>query len=66
MPVLWKGLAQCQPEQSDMGWNFLLFLSFASMVIYYIPGSEIMEFPSVINFDIITNNDIDFQFHFLP
>ena len=27
---------------------------------YYIPSSEILEFPSVINFDIITSDDIDF------
>ena len=29
-------------------------------------GSEILEFPSVINFDIITSDDINFHFHFLP
>ena len=34
--------------------------------IYYIPSSEILEFPSVINFDIITTDDINFHFHFLP
>ena len=34
--------------------------------IYYIPSSEIQEFPSVINFDIITSDDINFHFHFLP
>ena len=32
---------------------------------YYIPSSEILEFPSVINFDIITSDDINFHFHFL-
>ena len=31
---------------------------------YYIRSSEILEFPSVINFDIITSDDI--KFHFLP
>ena len=31
---------------------------------YYIPSSEILEFPSVINFDIITSDDINF--HSLP
>ena len=35
-------------------------------VIYYIPNSEILEIPSVINFDIITSDDIDFYCHFLP
>ena len=35
-------------------------------VIYYTPNSEILEFPSVINFDIITSDDIDFHCHFLP
>ena len=34
--------------------------------IYFIPSSEILEFPSVINFDIITSDDIKFHFHFLP
>ena len=34
--------------------------------IYYIPSREILEFPSVINFDIITSDDINFHFHFLP
>ena len=29
---------------------------------YYIPSSEILEFPSVINFDIITSDDINFRF----
>ena len=33
---------------------------------YYIPSSEILEFPSVMNFDIITSDDINFHFHFLP
>ena len=33
---------------------------------YDIPSSEILEFPSVINFDIITSDDINFYFHFLP
>ena len=32
--------------------------------VYYIPSSEILEFPSVINFDIIYSDDINF--HFLP
>ena len=36
------------------------------MTFYYIPSSEILEFPSVINFDIITSADINFHFHFLP
>ena len=31
--------------------------------IYYIPSSEILKFPSVINFDIITSDDINFHFH---
>ena len=31
-----------------------------------IPSSEILEFPSVINFDIIISDDINFHFHFLP
>ena len=35
-------------------------------LFYYIPSSEILEFPSVINFDIITSDDINFYFHFLP
>ena len=34
--------------------------------IYHIPSSEILEFPSVINFDIITSDHINFHFHFLP
>ena len=34
--------------------------------IYYIPNSEILEFSSVINFDIITCDDINIHFHFLP
>ena len=34
--------------------------------LYYIPSSEILEFPSVINFDIITNDNINIHFHFLP
>ena len=33
---------------------------------YYIPSSQILEFPSVINFHIITSDDINFHFHFLP
>ena len=32
---------------------------------YDIPSSEILEFPGVINFDIITSDDINFHFHFL-
>ena len=32
---------------------------------YYIPSSEIHEFPCVVNFDIITSDDINFHFHFL-
>ena len=28
-------------------------------------GCEILEFPSVINFDIITSDNISFHFHFL-
>ena len=35
-------------------------------IICYIPSSEILEFPSVINFDIITCDDINFHVHFLP
>ena len=35
-------------------------------VFYYILSCEILEFPSVINFDIITSDDINFYFHFLP
>ena len=34
--------------------------------LHYIPSSEILEFPSVIEFDIITGEDINFHFHFLP
>ena len=34
--------------------------------IYHIPSSEILDFPSVINFDIITSDDINFHFQFLP
>ena len=34
--------------------------------LYYIPSREILEFPSVTNFDIITSDDINFHFHFLP
>ena len=34
-------------------------------LFYYIPCSEILQFPSVINFDIITSDDINFHFHFL-
>ena len=34
-------------------------------IFYYIPSSEILEFPSVINFDITTSDDINFHFHFL-
>ena len=33
---------------------------------YYIPSSEILEIPCVINFDIITSDDSNFHFHFLP
>ena len=33
---------------------------------YYIPSSEIQEFPSVMNFDTIASDDINFHFHFLP
>ena len=36
-----------------------------SVLHVYIPSSEILEFPSVINFDIITSGDINFHFHFL-
>ena len=36
------------------------------ILFYYIPSSEILEFPSVINFDIITSDDIIIHFHFLP
>ena len=35
-------------------------------IFYYTLNSEILEFPSVINFDIITSDDINFDFHFLP
>ena len=34
--------------------------------VYYIPSGEILKFPRVINFDIITSDDINFPFHFLP
>ena len=40
--------------------------SFNKCFIYYIPSSKILKFPSVINFDIITRDDINFHFHFLP
>ena len=33
---------------------------------HYIPSSEILEFPSVINFDIITCDDINFHLKSLP
>ena len=35
-------------------------------IFYYIPSSEILEFCTVINFDIITRDDINFHFHILP
>ena len=38
----------------------------ATTLLYHIPSSEILEFPGVINFDIITSDDINFHFHFLP
>ena len=34
----------------------------ALTVFYYKPSSEILEFPSVINFDIITSDNINFHF----
>ena len=37
-----------------------------NILIHYIPSSEILEFSSVINVDIITSDDINFPFHFLP
>ena len=33
-----------------------------TMHVHYIPSSEILEFPSVINFDIITSDNINFHF----
>ena len=36
--------------------------SWYAFVFYYIPSSEILEFPSVINFEIITSDDINFHF----
>ena len=43
----------------------MLVKSCLSIFFYYIPSSEILEFNSVINFDIITSDDINFHFHFL-
>ena len=45
---------------------FVVWEKVASILFYYIPSSEILEFPSEINFDIISSNDINFHFHFLP
>ena len=45
---------------------FDTFLLLYSPMTAYISGSEILEFSSVINFDIITSGDINFHFHFLP
>ena len=36
----------------------------SAKAFYYIPSGEILEFPSVINFNIITSDDINFHFHF--
>ena len=38
-----------------------VYLRFRTL-FYYIPRSEILEFPSVINLDIITSDDINFHF----
>ena len=38
----------------------------SNILFYYIPSSEILEFPSVINFDIISSDDINFHFHRMP
>ena len=43
---------------------FVFFGEKSKFIIYFI--SEILEFPSVIKFDIITSDDINFHFHFLP
>ena len=45
---------------------FYVYLMINLLRFYYMPSSEILEFPSVINFDIITSDDINFYFHFLP
>ena len=42
------------------------YFSSCVLKLYYIPSSEILEFPSVTNFDIITSDDINFHFHFQP
>ena len=49
-----------------VGLPTLSFLFGLAKYTYYIPRSEILEFSSVINFDIITSDDINFHFHFLP
>ena len=36
------------------------------MFIIIIPSREILEFPKVMNFDIITIENINLHFHFLP
>ena len=44
--------------------TFNLFLNALFInAVYYISSSEIVEFPSVINSDIITSDDINFHFH---
>ena len=60
-------------ENSDADFSWCLFLKKPTcshvtfnIHIYYIPSGEILEFPSVINFDIITSDDINFHFLFLP
>ena len=53
--------------------QFFLFLTWdgisiskSIILIYYIPSSEILEFPNVMNFYIVASDDINFHFHFLP
>ena len=49
----------------DQSKNLLYSKKSRKILLYYIPSSEILEFPGVINFDIITSDDINFHVHFL-
>ena len=44
--------------------NYTLREKGFSTPFYYIPSSEILVFPNVINFHITTSDDINFHFHF--
>ena len=49
-------------QSNGPGFDLETSINYYNNLVYYIPRSEILEFSSVINFDIITSDDTNFHF----